>query len=293
MWHRSFVRCGLLLVLLGAVPSHAETPIAPTVGVVDRPTPALAIAEVYSPGVDLTDYLVSEKLDGVRGYWDGRRLVTRGGLIVQAPDWFTAGFPTFELDGELWMGRGTFAALSGTVRRLEPDEDAWRRVRYMLFDLPGHPGDFEARLGALRDLVAAASNPVLVLVEQTRVQDHDTLMTMLDQVVATGGEGLMLHRRDALYRVGRTADLLKVKPYLESDALVIAHLPGRGRHQGRMGSLLVEEANGVRFRLGTGFSDADREAPPPIGSRVNFKYHGRTINGLPRFASFLGRTGTL
>lgn len=292
MWHWSFARCLFLLVLLGAVPGHAETPVVSTASVVDRPTPALALAEVYSPGVDLTDYLVSEKLDGVRGYWDGRRLVTRGGLVVQAPDWFTAGFPTFELDGELWMGRGTFAELSGTVRRLEPDQAAWRRVRYMLFDLPGHPGDFETRLGALRDLVAASPNPVLVLVEQTRVDDHDTLMAMLDQVVAGGGEGLMLHRRDAPYRVGRTTDLLKVKPYLESDALVIAHLPGRGRHQGRMGSLLVEEADGVRFRLGTGFSDADREVPPPIGSRVNFKYHGRTINGLPRFASFLRRAET-
>lgn len=255
--------------------------------------PDLALAEVYRPGLDLGDYLVSEKLDGVRGYWNGRRLITRGGLPVKAPVWFTSGFPAVALDGELWMGRGTFAVLSGTVRRLEPDEDAWRRVRYMVFDLPDHPGDFETRLNALRALIAATPSPYIGLVAQNRVADHDALMAALNQVVAAGGEGLMLHRRDAAYRIGRSADLLKVKPYLEADARVIAHLPGQGRHEGRLGSLLVEEADGTRFRLGTGFSDAEREDPPPVGSLVNFKYHGRTTNGLPRFASFRRRAETL
>lgn len=191
------------------------------------------------------------------------------------------------------MGRGTFAHLSGTVRRLEPDEDAWRRVRYRVFDLPDHPGDFETRLNALRGLLATSPSPFLDLVEQTRVVDHDALMVVLERVVAAGGEGLMLHRRDSLYRIGRSADLLKVKPYLEADARVIAHLPGQGRHEGRLGALVVEEADGTRFRLGTGFSDAERDAPPPVGSVVNFKYHGRTTNGLPRFASFLRRAETL
>lgn len=255
--------------------------------------PALALAEVYLPGTDLSDYLVSEKLDGVRGYWDGRRLITRGALVIQAPTWFTAGFPAVALDGELWMGRGTFASVSGTVRRLQPDERAWRRARYMLFDLPDHPGDFDTRLSALRGLVAATRSPFIGLVEQTRIADHDTLMDMLDAVVTGGGEGLMLHRRDAVYRAGRSDDRLKVKPYMESEARVLAYLPGRGKHEGRLGSLLVEEADGTRFRLGTGFSDAERTDPPPLGSTVNFKYHGRTINGLPRFASYMSRAETL
>jgi DNA ligase 1 len=294
---------GLSLFLLGMAPGYVATPFAEMTGPghvaptkLDTPgaatgaratEPALALAGVYTPDIDLAGYLVSEKLDGVRGYWDGRRLITRGGLVIQAPAWFTAGFPTIALDGELWMGRGTFAALSGTIRQLEPDQDAWRRIRYMLFDLPDHPGDFEARLSTLTGLVAASPNPFIGLVEQTRVADHHALMSMLDEVVVGGGEGLMLHRADATYRAGRSADRLKVKPYLEAEARVIGHFAGRGKHQGRMGSLLVEEADGTRFRLGTGFSDAERTNPPAIGSVVNFRYHGRTNKGLPRFASFL------
>ncbi|RKT44043.1 DNA ligase [Thiocapsa rosea] len=308
MPHRSSFRWGLSLLLFGLLhgPAAATSEEAIASGDVSsatrvpagastttRTVPGLALGEVYRPGVDLGAYLLSEKLDGVRGYWNGRRLITRGGMPITAPAWFTADFPAVALDGELWMGRGTFALLSGTVRRSVPDEDAWRRVRYMVFDLPDHPGDFETRLNVLRGLVEASPSPFLMLVEQTHVADHDALMAALEQVVAAGGEGLMLHRRDSLYRIGRTADLLKVKPYLEADARVIAHLPGRGRHEGRMGSLLVEEADGTRFRLGTGFSDAERDDPPPEGSVVNFKYHGRTINGLPRFASFLRRVETL
>lgn len=308
MSHRSSLRLGLSLLLLGMLRGHAgastegaiaagdvsaSTPAPASASTSPQVLPGLALGEVYRPGIDLDAYLISEKLDGVRGYWNGSRFITRGGLPITAPAWFTTGFPAVALDGELWMGRGTFARLSGTVRRYEPDEDAWRRVRYMVFDLPDHPGDFETRLNALRGLLATSPSPFIGLVEQTRVADHDALMVALEQVVAAGGEGLMLHRRDSLYRIGRTADLLKVKPYLETDARVIAHLPGRGRHEGRMGSLLVEEADGTRFRLGTGFSDVERDDPPPIGSIVNFKYHGRTTNGLPRFASFLRRVETL
>jgi DNA ligase-1 len=256
-------------------------------GAYARP-PELTLAEVYSPGIDLSRYLVSEKLDGVRAYWDGRRLLTRGGRVIDAPHWFTAALPAFALDGELWGGRGTFDAVSAQVRKRPSNPDGWQSIRYMLFDLPDHPGDFKTRTAALQGVVATIRNKHLGLVEQRQVADHLALMTMLDDVVAAGGEGLMLHRADATYRVGRSADLLKVKPYSESQARVLEHLPGRGRHQGRMGSLLVEEADGTRFRLGNGFSDAERSAPPPVGTIVDFKHYGRTPNGVPRFASFKG-----
>jgi DNA ligase-1 len=254
--------------------------------------PALALAEVYQSGagdsnVDLSSYLFSEKLDGVRAYWDGARLITRGGHAINAPDWFTAGLPPLPLDGELWLGRGRFAEVSGAVRRLQPEPAVWRRMRYMVFDLPGVGGSFETRLLALQRLVGTSANPRLALVRQQAIIDHTDLMARLEQVVAAGGEGLMLHRRNAPYRAGRGDDLLKVKPYEEGDARVIAHLPGRGKYEGLLGALLVGLPNGRRFRIGTGFSDAERAAPPALGSTVTFKYHGRTKTGLPRFASFL------
>jgi len=54
-----------------------------------------------------------------------------------------------------------------------------------------------------------------------------------------------------------------------------------------VGALLVERPDGLRFRLGSGLDDAQRAAPPPIGSLVTYRHNGHTRNGVPRFARFL------
>ncbi|MCW5655734.1 MAG: DNA ligase [Hydrogenophaga sp.] len=249
--------------------------------------PALMLAEVYRPGVPLDAYWVSEKYDGVRAYWNGRQLITRGGEVVAAPAWFTARWPATPMDGELWAGRGRFEMALSTVRRQAPDEEAWRRVRYMVFDLPSHAGPFTERIAAYHGLVQQIDEPWVQAVPQERVISHAALMARLDRVVRDGGEGLMLHRADAPYRALRSDDLLKVKTHDDAEARVIAHLPGKGRHEGRLGALLVETPQGVRFRLGTGLSDAQRDNPPPIGTWVTYRYRGVNASGVPRFASFL------
>ncbi|MFA5082283.1 MAG: DNA ligase [Hydrogenophilaceae bacterium] len=266
----------VLVLVLSAIPVTASAG-----------PPALILADVYREGIDPRDYWVSEKLDGVRAYWDGRRLYFRSGHPVPAPAWFTVDFPAVPLDGELWLGRGGFERLSGIVRKAAPVDAEWRQVRYMLFELPAAAGTFSARKDRLQRLVAEAGIPWLQAVEQFRVGDRKALQARLDAVVAGGGEGLMLHRADALYSSGRGADLLKLKPYLDREARVVAHLPGKGRHAGRLGALLVEDMDGRRFRIGTGFSDAQREAPPPLGSLITYRYHGLTAKGLPRFPAYL------
>ncbi|MBK1717127.1 DNA ligase [Thiocystis violacea] len=296
MLNRSSIRapqaawCALLLCVTASTGMAEPTTATATTPVVGLETPAikpdLVLANLYREGVELSDYWVSEKLDGVRAYWDGTRLISRGGQRIETPDWFTADFPSVPLDGELWMGRGTFEQLSGTVRRQEPDPQAWRSVRYMVFDLPGLSAPFGQRLQALQRLLAGSANQRIAAVEQFRVADHADLMERLAAVVRAGGEGLMLHRDGSAYRAGRTDDLLKVKPYLDAEARVIAHRPGKGKYEGMLGALVVEEPDGPRFRIGTGFSDAERRSPPPIGSTVTFRYQGRTSAGIPRFASF-------
>lgn len=249
--------------------------------------PALMLAKVYRRGIDLRDYWVSEKLDGVRGRWDGRQLLTRGGHTIAAPAWFTAGWPAVALDGELWIGRGRFEETVSAVRQQVPDESAWRRIRFMLFDLPEHPGVFSERLVALQALVNAVNQPWLQTVEQVRGSTHAALMQQLDQVVRAGGEGLMLHRAQALYRAQRSDDLLKVKTHEDAEARVIGHEPGKGRLAGMVGALLVETGDGIRFRLGSGLSDALRRNPPPVGSWVTYRYRGTHDSGLPRFATLV------
>ena len=254
-------------------------------GAADAPT--LLLASVYRPSLDLQDYWVSEKYDGVRGYWDGQRLRTRGGEPITPPAWFTAGWPATALDGELWVGRGRFAQAQSTVRQISASDDAWRQVRFMVFDLPAHPGSFDARWPALQATVARIRQPWVVAVVQQRVASHDALHALLLRTVRGGGEGLMLHRGASLYRAGRSDDLIKLKTHDDTEARVVAHLPGKGKHTGRLGALLVEMPTGQRFKLGTGLSDAERSAPPAVGSWVTYRFRGTHDSGLPRFASFV------
>lgn len=272
--------------VLASGPASAQPGVSPAAA--PAPPPAVWLANVYRPGVPLAGYWVSEKYDGVRGFWNGRELRTRGGEAIQAPAWFTQGWPGIPLDGELWAGRNRFGHAQSTARQQQPDDAAWRQMRFMVFDLPGHGGTFDERLPALQATVQRIGQPWVQAVEQRRVATDAELQALLRRTVRAGGEGLMLHRGSAPYRSGRSDDLLKVKTHDDAEARVIDHLPGQGRHAGQMGALLVETPQGQRFRLGTGFSDADRRNPPPVGAWVTYRYRGvHEGSGLPRFASYL------
>jgi DNA ligase-1 len=249
--------------------------------------PAILLANIYRNQVDVSRFLVSEKLDGVRAIWDGKNLRFRSGNPVHAPAWFVDGLPQQALDGELWLGRGTFEKLSGIVRREIPDDAEWRQVRYMIFELPGASGTFRERVVAMRQLVQAQGVLWLQAIEQFSVADRDDLLKHFRSVVQAGGEGLMLHRADAPYATGRSDTLLKMKPADDAEAVVIAHLPGKGKHAGRLGALRVRTPDGREFSLGGGFTDQQRLEPPPLGITVTYRYHDLTRRGLPRFATFL------
>jgi DNA ligase-1 len=250
--------------------------------------PPLLLANDYDDAeVNVSRYWVSEKYDGVRAYWDGEHLVTRAGNTIHAPEWFTRDWPTEPLDGELWAGRGQFEQVTATVRDLEPNDDAWRHIRFMVFDLPAQSGTFTARLTTLRSLLSSRRIDWLREVTQSRAADDAALYLLLETLCAAGAEGLMLHKEDSLYRAERSDDLLKLKPYRDAEARVIAHLPGQGKYLGMLGALLVRTADGTEFRIGTGFTDEQRRHPPPIGSSITYSFHNLTARGIPRFARFL------
>jgi len=250
--------------------------------------PALMLArDLGTTQIDVPSYYVSEKLDGVRARWDGRALWTRAGHRIATPPAFVAGWPETPMDGELWIARGRFDVVSGIARSSRPDPAAWEAVRFMVFDLPAHAGPFSERVVAMRTLVARAASPQLRAIEQTRAESRAALDARLAQVVAAGGEGLMLHHADAHYGVGRSATLFKFKPHDDAEARVVGHVPGKGKYAGMLGALVVEHHDGRRFRIGTGFTDAQRAAPPPPGSWVTYRYSGLTSTGLPRFARYM------
>ena len=244
------------------------------------------LAKVYKQE-NVSEWWVSEKLDGVRAIWNGEKLHFRSGKLISAPDWFTENFPEQLMDGELWMGRGTFEKLSGIVRKIQPNHNDWRQVRYMLFELPEHPGTFTRRVRKMVKLTETLKISWLHPIPQIRLNSEDALLNMLDEIVTKGGEGLMLHRADSLYHSGRSDDLLKLKPWQDAEATVVEILPGKGKFNGMMGSLLVTDESGRRFRIGTGFSNKERKNPPAVGTVITYKFTGTTKKGLPKFASFL------
>ena len=253
----------------------------------DSTAPPLTLAKTYQSKVDLSLYWVSEKLDGVRAYWNGQHLISRQGNIYPAPAWFTQDFPVQALDGELWLGRQQFQSLLSIVRKKQAIDSEWKRVRYFVFDQPALNKPFSQRLKSLQQLIALSENPYLQIVKQFRVKNKIELQQQLDRIITLSGEGLMLHRADAFYHAGRNNDLLKVKPYYDAEARVVAFIAGKGKYSGMMGALLVETPTAIQFKIGTGFSDLERANPPKIGSIISYKYHGKTDKGIPRFASFL------
>ncbi len=258
--------------------------------VLTKTTPNVLLAHDAPPGLDPAGYWVSEKYDGVRALWDGKTLRFRSGRTLAAPPWFIAKLPATPLDGELWMGRGTFDALSGAVRRTQPLDAEWQKVKYMVFELPKAEGastTFTQRIWQMQAIVKTASWPQLQAVEQTEIASHVALQARLKAVIAAGGEGLVLHRASAPVTSGRSDVLLKLKAALDAEAEVVGHVPGKGKFEGMLGALEVKTTSGQTFKLGTGLSDAQRQNPPAIGSTVTYTYRDVTPSGKPRFASFL------
>jgi DNA ligase-1 len=247
-------------------------------------------ATTWPAQADPAPYWVSEKLDGVRALWDGQMLRFRSGRPIATPAWFTAHWPDEALDGELWMGHRLFERVSASVRRSQPDDAEWRNLRYMVFDAPDRTSTFTERLARIQRLLVPLEQGRLgawvQAVAQFRVADESELMRHLSRVLEAGGEGLVLHHADALWQAGRSDAVRKLKPVQDDEAQVVAHLPGKGRLQGRLGALLVEMPNGQRFALGAGLTDADRKKPPPVGAWVSYRYRDRTPSGLPRFATY-------
>ncbi|MCF8148103.1 MAG: DNA ligase [Sulfuritalea sp.] len=284
--HRGTVALGTAMLGMATAPLLvSRTVIAASAE--KNQTNLVELATNWEKHLDLSGYAVSEKLDGVRAIWDGKALRFRSGLLINAPRWFVESLPQDTLDGELWMGRGTFDALSGAVRKGNPVDAEWKKITFMVFDSPKTPGTFKQRSHYLQQLVRQSQLPWLKAIDQAEVADAASLEARLAHVAAGGGEGLVLHHFDAPWSAGRTQAVRKLKWQADEEARVIAHIPGTGKYKGLLGALLLQMPNGKTFALGTGLTDAQRTSPPPIGAQVTYRYRDRTPQGLPKFASFL------
>lgn len=264
----------------------AELPARPVATADAKDGPPLLLAQTWDNATDLTDWWISEKLDGVRAFWDGKQFLSRQGNLFHAPGWFVAGLPDEPLDGELWIGRKQFQRTASIVRR-QDQTDLWKEVRFLVFDAPRCDGGFEARLEFLAESLRAERQPYARLHEHQRCQGLPQLREELARVEALGGEGLMLRQPGSVYEVGRSFTLLKIKTFHDAEAVVLGHQPGKGKFKGLLGALAVQLPDGTEFSVGTGLSDAERATPPPIGSVITFRYQELSDGGVPRFPSFV------
>ena len=133
--------------------------------------PPIQQAVFFQETETITDYLVSEKLDGVRGYWTGKKLLSKSGKPIAAPKWFTQGWPEYPIDGELWSKRGEFQSIVSCVRRLpENQHGCWKDLTFNVFDLPKHGGVFNKRYLAIINLVNHSPSKTLSTVPQQPIQ---------------------------------------------------------------------------------------------------------------------------
>ncbi len=248
--------------------------------------PPLLLAESWDNSTDPTDWWLSEKLDGVRAWWTGSYFQSRQGNTFHAPAWFVDGLPDMPLDGELWLARKAFQRTVSIVRRHD-GPDSWREIKFRIFDAPPVSGPFEDRIEYLCETFSRLRHPHASVLPQLRCRGVDHLREELDRIESLGGEGLMLRQPGSRYEAGRSATLLKAKRFHDAEARVIAHLPGAGRHKGRLGALAVVLPDGTEFSVGTGFCDAQREQPPAVGSLITFRYQELTDRGVPRFPTFV------
>ncbi|MBL1319520.1 MAG: DNA ligase [Methylophaga sp.] len=258
----------------------------------------LLLLKTYDDSQDVTGWLMSEKLDGMRAIWDGEALKIRNGNEISAPKWFLQALPPFALDGELWTKRGDFENIISIVRQQTPD-NRWRKISYQVFEVPNQPGDLLDRLTVLQDYLdrmAVLQNdlerhpshlPLIAVIPQSIVQSADHLKIELDKVISLGGEGLVVRKPDTPYLTGRSNHALKVKQYQDTECTVIGHKAGKGKYAGKVGSLHCQLPSGITFYIGSGLSDQQRQSPPKIGSIITFKYYGLTKNNIPRFPVFL------
>jgi len=246
-------------------------------------------------------YWLSEKLDGVRAWWDGEKMWSRTGRAWNPPPWFKDRLPKdLHLDGELWMKRDAFDETSGICRKA--DTDGWQRINYMVFDITNVSLLYEERLKELKrrlpdgeltpdeiDYHRMGGKVCALPAVQCRGKEH--LDELMSHIMDKGGEGLMLRQPKCAYEYGRSRTLYKLKYWYDAEGLVVGQEWGQGEHKGRMGAVRIQMECGKTLTVGSGFSLAQRESwQPSVGKVIRYRFQELTKDGTPRFPIYEGTT---
>jgi len=235
---------------------------------------------------NISGWVMSEKLDGIRGYWDGKHLLTKQGHIINAPKWFLKNYPPFAIDGELWTKRGDFENISSIVRKKIPS-NKWKNIKHYIFDVPNAKGDLFDRLNKLKNYLKTHKNTPIIIIPQIKIKNKQQMLKFLKNIEKKGGEGVVVRNPKIPYQRKRSNQILKVKSFFDKECKVIGYTNGKGKYKNLIGALKCELKNGIIFKIGSGLSIKERKYPPQIGDIITFKYKELTKNQKPRFPIFL------
>jgi len=244
--------------------------------------PNLLLLKVYKDQ-DITGWVMSEKLDGIRAYWNGKYLLSRSGKVINAPKWFTKNYPPFEIDGELWSKRADFENISSIVRDKIPNDSQWKNITHNIFEVPNAKGGLLKRL----EKVKSYKNEIIKIIPQIKIKSKLHLQNFLKSIELKGGEGVVVRDPNAPYIAKRTSKALKVKSFYDTECEVIGYTKGKGKFQDMVGAIICELPNNIKFKIGSGLSDYVRQNPPQMGDVITFKYKEFTKYGKPRFPVYL------
>lgn len=235
---------------------------------------------------DISGFVMSEKLDGVRGYWDSKKLLSRQGKQILAPDFWTQNFPPFAIDGELYTKRDDFENIASIINSSKKRDD-WRNIKLYVFDVPDANGTLIERLEVLQNFLDSNPNEFIKIIPQIKISSKEQMEEFFTNIVQNGGEGVVLRDPNLPYEAKRSTQALKYKKQNEANCKVIKINQGKGRYKDLMGSVDCEMLNGIKLKIGSGFSDKNRANPPKIGEVITFKYEQLNKNGVPKFARYL------
>lgn len=162
-------------------------------------------ANTYNKKVhEIKNWYMSEKLDGIRAYWNGKELISKNGNKIHAPDWFIKSFPKFKLDGELWTKRDDFENIQSIVLDKKPSED-WNKITYNIFEVPNQEGDFLKRLEKLKVWLSFNSNKYIKIIPQYKCKNKNHLDLYLEELLNKKAEGIIIKNPNLDYFTGRSS----------------------------------------------------------------------------------------
>lgn len=235
--------------------------------------------------INIQDYLVSEKLDGIRAYWDGKQLLSKSGKNLNPPQWFIKNFPPFALDGELFTKQGDFENIVSIIKN-QQDKEQWKNITYHIFEVPNQQGNLIERLQVLENFLKQNQSLPIKIIPQYQFIQLESLKHFIKEIQNSNGEGVILRNKLSSYETGRKPSALKYKFFLDSECEIIDYKKGKGKYANQVGSIICKEGDKI-FKIGSGLSEDFRKNPPKIGTIITYKFYKTTKNNLPRHPVFL------